>query len=144
MSKSCKVLGVVTVVYLASGLVNMMMHPGVLAVAQLVYVACFVIGALAALAAFTGPAKRYRALGLWSVAPLIPVVRTNDWRIVFPGLAGFPMTFPMAVSRRAVCLGVDGAPLLLLVLILAFTEKLIKEQQAAQAKSQGHVGHGHA
>lgn len=135
MSKSCKIISIVTVLYLASGLIHMILHPGVLAVAQLVYVGCFLVGALAAVAAFTGPAKRYRALALWSVTPLIPIVGTNNWWIVFPGLARFPVTFSMAWSRRSVCLGVDGAPLLLLVLIWAFTEKLIKEQQAAAAPS---------
>ena len=61
MSKSCKVISIVTVLYLASGLINMILNPGVLAVAQLVYVACFLVGVLAAVTAFTGPARGYHA-----------------------------------------------------------------------------------
>lgn len=135
MSKSCKVISIVTVLYLASGLIHMILHPGVLAVAQLVYVACFLVGALAAMAAFTGPAKRYRALALWSVAPLIPICGTGEWRIVFPGVRSFHLTMPMAWSGRGAFLGVNLVPLLLLVLIWVFSEKLIKEQQAAAAPS---------
>ena len=131
MSKSCKVISIVTVLYLVSGLVNMILHPGVLAVAQLVYVGCFLVGALAALAAFTGPVKRYRALALWSVAPLIPVCGTGEWRIAFSGVPTFHHTVYLAWSSgRRVFLGVDLVPVLLLVLILVFSAKLIKEQQA--------------
>ena len=144
MSKSCKVISIVTAVYLASGLVNMILYPGVLAVAQLVYVACFLVGALAAVAAFTGPPKRYRVLALWSVAPAILVCSAGDWRIVFPGVARFPLTASLGSSGRSVFLGMDLVPLLLFVLIWVFSERLIKEQQAAQATSQSHVSHHHA
>jgi len=136
MSKSCKVISIVTVAYLASGLIHTILHPGVLAVAQLVYVACFLVGALAALTAFTGPVKRYRALALWSVVPLIPVCGTGEWRIAFSGVPTFHQTVYLAWSSgRRVFLGVDLVPVLLLVLILVFSAKLIKEQQAAAAPS---------
>ena len=133
MSTSCKVIAIVSVLYLTSGVIHMIVHPGIAAVAQLAYVACSMVGALAAVAGFSGPPRRYRALALWSIAPLIPVIRAGDWRIFFPGVPSFHLVIPLGWASQQVFLGVDGAPLLLAALIWAFTDRLIKARQADAA-----------
>jgi len=127
----CGILAVVNALYLASGMLNILQGEHLARITAAAYFFCFLLGLLAVLAAFMLPGKIFRALAILSMAPIVPVVGTDNWQIIFFGIINLPISFYVSFGSGRIFAGVNIVPAVLLALIIAYGNKLVKKTVVA-------------
>jgi hypothetical protein len=92
----CRVVLIVTVVYLASGGprgLQALPADGVAQIAAIGHLACLGLGLLGAVAAFTGLRRLGRGLMLWAVGLAALVCSTREYTVAYPTYFHVPVTF---------------------------------------------------
>jgi hypothetical protein len=124
--KVCKVLSIVSVLYLGGGLVNIFGGIPMPRIMAVLYVVCVVVGMLAVAASFMRIPETFRALVLWSVGPAVPILGTESWQVAFPGLLNIPISFYVSFGGGRIFAGVNLVSGLLFVFLAIFGNRLVK------------------
>ena len=140
MAAFCRTVSVIAVIYLGTGLpdiLSALRSSGVQGVAAFVHLGCFLFGVLGAVALFGKRYKLFRALALWSVGLASLVYATHQYSFAFPTFFHIPITFGSSYSNGEFFqFGVDLILGALFVALWVASRKLIGSPEASSSSPE--------